>query len=88
MRRNEKQVIMNILDDLIVHFTNNQSLLVKIYGVYTITTKYFGSIDIILMENCFKNRNNNNPFMLFDLKGSTYKNRYTHVREKLWWKTS
>ena len=76
-----------MLEDMIEHFKNHESLLVRIYGVFTIQTQYFGSIDIILMENCFRNRQQKNPFMFFDFKGSTYK-RLTKFqsKDKYWWR--
>ena len=71
MRGNETKVLLGILDDMIKHFndTNNQSFLVRIYGVFTIQTDVFGTVDILLMENTLK-RKYKNPFVTFDLKGS------------------
>ena len=52
MRGTEKQVLLKILDDMIVHFKNyDQSLIAKIYGMYTIQTNKFASVDIIIMQN-------------------------------------
>ena len=63
MRRDEKTILINMLDDMIVHLKNcKQSLLVRIYGIFTLKTKIFGSVDIILMENTFQSRNRANPF--------------------------
>ena len=61
-----------MLDDMIDHITmtKNQSFLVRIYGIFTIETSVFGSVDIILMENSLKSRRPHNDFMAFDLKGS------------------
>lgn len=51
MRGSEKKVLLGMLDDLIAHYkkTNNESLLARIYGVYTIQTNVFKSIDVIVM---------------------------------------
>lgn len=51
MRGSEKRVLLGMLDDLILHFkkTNNESLLAKIYGVFTINTNVFKSVDVIVM---------------------------------------
>lgn len=51
MRGTEKKVLINMLDDLIEHFTktNNDSLLARIYGLYTIKTNVFKSVDVIVM---------------------------------------
>jgi len=63
MRRDEKTILINMLDDMIVHLNNyRESLLVRIYGIFTLKTKIFGSVDIILMENTFQSRNQANPF--------------------------
>ena len=51
------KLLLNMMDDMIEHFKMNKSLLVRIYGMFTIKTKVFGSIDLVLMENTFKNRN-------------------------------
>ena len=36
--------------DHIVH-SDNKSMLVRIYGLYTIQSEYFAPLDLILMEN-------------------------------------
>ena len=51
-RRQEKDIILNMIDDLIFHFkirTNNKSLLSRIYGVFTIKTNLFNDITVIMM---------------------------------------
>jgi 1-phosphatidylinositol-4-phosphate 5-kinase len=63
MRRDEKNILINMLDDMIEHLGNyKKSLLVRIYGIYTLKTKMFGSVDLILMENTFQKRDFRNPF--------------------------
>ena len=51
LRGKEKKNILDMLDDYIEHikFTENKSLLARIYGVFTITTNYFTPLDIIIM---------------------------------------
>ena len=49
MRGTEKQVLFNMLPDMVKHLKENKSLLAKIYGVYTIKTNVFESVDIIVM---------------------------------------
>ena len=73
MRGTEKAVLLNILDDLIKHFelTGNKSLLARIYGMFTIKTNVFHSVDVIIMENTTRMLNAKNPKMTFDLKGSS-----------------
>jgi 1-phosphatidylinositol-4-phosphate 5-kinase len=54
LRRDEKKILMDMLDDMIDHIKESpQSLLVRIYGIYTLKTKIFGTVDLILMENTF-----------------------------------
>ena len=43
LRGSEKRVLLDMLDDLIAYHTNtyNESLLARIYGVFTIVTQVF-----------------------------------------------
>ena len=88
MRGTEKDVLLKMLDDLIYHFkkTQNKSLLARIYGVFTIKTNVFRSVDVIVMQNTVQLSNKSNPCMYFDLKGSS-KGRYTKFnhQDNLWW---
>ena len=47
----EKVRLLNILPDYVSHIksTQNQSLLARIYGIFTIKTNYFDPLDIIVM---------------------------------------
>ena len=51
LRGDEKLIMINMLDDYIDHIkkTNNKSLLVRIYGIFTIKTNRFSPIDVIVM---------------------------------------
>lgn len=53
MRGSEKKVLLGMLDNLIGHFkkTTNSSLLARIYGLFTIKTNVFKSVDVIIMQN-------------------------------------
>lgn len=86
MRGTEKRVLLNMLDDLIHHFkkTENKSLLARIYGVFTIKTNVFKSVDVIVMQNVVQLAHKSSSCMYFDLKGSS---RYTPYSKKnnLWW---
>ena len=46
-----KRLLLNLLKQLTNHFinTNNESLLARIYGLYTIKTNVFGSFDVIVL---------------------------------------
>ena len=45
------KVLLNMLDDLIAHYkkSDNNSLIARIYGVFTIKTNVFKSVDVIVM---------------------------------------
>lgn len=72
-----------MLDDMIDHFehTDNQSLLARIYGLYTIKTDIFGSLDFIIMQNT--SRTKQKEFLTFDLKGS-FINRNVNTPPSFW----
>ena len=38
-----------MIDDYINHIKNGESLLARIYGIFSIKTEYFQSLDIIVM---------------------------------------
>ena len=88
MRGSEKRVLLDMLDDLVNHFvkTNNESLLARIYGVFTIKTNVFKSVDVIVMQNTVMLSNRENLAMWFDLKGSS-KGRETKFigKDAFWW---
>lgn len=73
LRGKEKEILLNMLDDYIDHIikTDNQSLLARIYGVFTFKTNYFAPLDVIVMQNTCQLQNPVNDKMVFDLKGST-----------------
>jgi 1-phosphatidylinositol-4-phosphate 5-kinase len=51
LRYNEKDTLLSLLDDLFNHFikTKNQSLIGRVYGVYTIQTDFFEDVNIFIM---------------------------------------
>lgn len=51
MKESEMKVILDIIDDLINYFEiiNNQTLIAKIYGVFTIKTNLFDTIRVLIM---------------------------------------
>jgi 1-phosphatidylinositol-4-phosphate 5-kinase len=81
MQGSEKEVLMNMMDDLIKHYEDNSSsLLARIYGIFTLKSTHFDPIDIIIMKNTAYS-NKSNQKMCFDLKGST-KGRHTNLPDK------
>jgi 1-phosphatidylinositol-4-phosphate 5-kinase len=88
MTKHEKLVLGEILDDYIDHLTltENKSLIARIYGVFTIETNQYNSIDVYIMQNTVILNDNNNPTMKFDLKGSTAKREvFFSNKDKEWW---
>lgn len=52
LQRNEKKILLQMLDDLITHYEKNpNSLLARIYGMYTLKSQYFSSVDVVIMNN-------------------------------------
>ena len=68
-----------MLDSYITHIkkTSNQSLLARIYGIFTIKTPLVNSIDLIILQNTAQFYQQKNKLYEFDLKGSTI-GRYTN----------
>ena len=71
-----------MLDSLIQHYeeTKNQSLLARIYGIYTIRTKLFVPMTVMVMQNTVLLNNKNMKGLSFDLKGSLV-NRFTSCKD-------
>ena len=80
MSSQEKNIMTSIVEEMIAHFrrTNNQSLIAKIYGVYTIETNVFETIHILLMQSVLSLQDKTQPNFIFDLKGSKI-NRRTKI---------
>jgi hypothetical protein len=78
-----------MLDNFIeyLELRNNKSLIAKIYGVFTIKSNVFKSVDVMIMENTSFKKNPKSQSVKFDLKGSLYKREtripsYEAVAEK------
>lgn len=73
MQNDEKETLLGMLDQYIDHIvkSDNKSLLVRIYGLFSIQSSYFSNMDLILMENInFRFNPINIKLFSFDLKGS------------------
>lgn len=53
MRGSEKYCALKMLNETIFHYdtTKNKSLLARIYGIFTIKTHSFTTVDFIVMQN-------------------------------------
>lgn len=80
-----------MLDDMIKHFraSGNQSLLARIYGVFSLETNVFSKVDLVVLQNTTETMNSKNDKIIFDLKGSLNK-RFVNLpeEEKTFWKSS
>ena len=85
LQGHEKNLLLGMLDNYISHIedTDNRSLLARIYGVFTIESNYFDSLDIMIMQNTCQLEDKDHPKMIFDIKGSTV-NRKSQVDPKFW----
>ena len=64
---------INMLDDYIEHLTENpDSLICRIYGIFTIKTALFSPVDIMVMQHTANLFNKKNKKYEFDLKGSLF----------------
>lgn len=77
----EKQFFLENLDNFITHFekVRNESLIVKILGLYTIRTDQFVPVNLILMENIIQVKDKKNSKVVFDVKGSSFR-RYVKLQ--------
>lgn len=77
-----------MLDDLINYLEvyNNESLLARIYGVFTIKTFAFAPVDVIIMQNTVNLSDKKNQTMTFDLKGSMINRKVNFSDDEYkWW---
>lgn len=61
-----------MLDPLIEYLKNvkNETLLARIFGLYTVHSKEFVPVHLILMENTIRLKKKSNQKVVFDIKGS------------------
>ena len=72
MTEGELDLYLEKLPEFCEHFLHNkQSLLAKIFGVFTINTESMKEVHVMLMENTAQLRDATQITHVFDLKGST-----------------
>ena len=76
----ERKTLLGMLQNFIeyLELNENKSLIAKIYGVFTIKSNVFKSVDVMIMENTSYKKKAKNQSVKFDLKGSLYK-RVTRI---------
>lgn len=84
MNNAEKNKCLDSLDLLIQHFnqTDNESLIARIYGIFTLKTNHLIPINFMLMQNTSMLVNSKDKQFSFDLKGS-WVDRLTKVEVKI-----
>ena len=71
MTKNELDLMLKILPQLSQHYKRNQdSLLAKIFGIFTVKTNATNMVHLMLMENTLQLKNPDGLKYIFDLKGS------------------
>ena len=72
MLSGDKEAMLDIIDDYIDHLekSKHKSLLARIYGIFTIKTKLFNQMDLMIMQNSSKMIDSKRKRFEFDLKGS------------------
>ena len=72
MTDEELHFFLKILPDYELHFKENpDSIISRMYGVYTIRMEKIATVHLMLMSNTLKFRNGDAIERIFDLKGST-----------------
>jgi len=68
----EVKLLEIIIQDYVRHIQEmeNQSMLARIYGLFTITTNYFVPLNVMVMQNTFQSSCKSDCVLKFDLKGS------------------
>ena len=77
MKSEEVETMLKILPSYIEHHRKNpNSLIAKIFGIFTIKKAGMYNQHVMLMENCLQLKNKSMQMMMYDLKGSMF-GRYT-----------
>lgn len=73
MQGTEKDDFLSMLDNYIEHLEKNpDSLISRIYGIFTIKTSAFSPVDIMIIQHTAQLLNKSNKKYEFDLKGSQF----------------
>ena len=73
MPKEELDVILELLPEFHKHLSKNpNSLLSRIYGVYTVKMKSYGAVHMIIMGNILRWDNTKDITRVYDLKGSSF----------------
>lgn len=83
MPENELDLIIKILPDLHAYLSRYpDSLLSRIYGVYTVKMESYGPVHMIIMGNVNRWDNEKDVTRVYDLKGSSFSRKVKGLRIK------
>lgn len=73
MPKGELDLLLKLLPDFHKHLSENpDSLLSRIYGVYTVKMESYAEVHMIIMGNILRWDNDKDVTRVYDLKGSTF----------------
>lgn len=80
--------LLQFLGSLVNHYftTNNESVLARIYGIFTIETNVFGTFTVIVMQNTLKTYSRYGVPMAFNMTGNKKRRVEFEPRYQKWWK--
>lgn len=81
MQADERGKLLQMIDNFADYLRerNNNSLMARIYGVFSIRTTLFAKVDVIVMQNTFSYFDKASLKYKFDLKGSMF-NRWSNYQ--------
>lgn len=84
LNKEEVKLLDLILPDYLKHITDreNQSMLARIYGIFTIKTNYFVPLNVMIMQNTYQSSARSDCVLKFDLKGSTVARNVRNVNDE------
>jgi len=72
MKGDEKEMLLRMIDDYVqrIEVSGGNSLLCRIYGLFTLKANNFAAVDFMIMQNTLMLLKKENRRLTFDLKGS------------------
>jgi len=72
MKGEEKKILLRMIDEYVkrIEISGGNSLLVRMYGLFTLKTNNFAPVDFMIMQNTLMLLKKENKRLTFDLKGS------------------
>lgn len=72
MKGDEKKMLLGMIDEYVqrIEVSGGNSLLARIYGLFTLKANNFAAVDFMIMQNTLMLLKRENKRLTFDLKGS------------------